>query len=183
MRELKLWEKIYYPVYRFWDKYNPKQLIREVTYAKQRIARGWSDRDTWGAGERIAKITAEMLQHLNDHAYTDWPEWFELNVQEKDGYKDLQSVIDDINNYLKFTETSWADGLESVEEVGRVFEKDEKTGNIIYKSPGWTENGKKLTEKQLTDRIENWHKEERVVFDKASNALQFFGRHFGSFWD
>ena len=183
MRELKFWEKIYYPIYRFWDKYNPRQLHREATFVYQRITRGWSDRDTWGAGEHIARMTAGMLQHLNDHAYTDWPEWFKLNVREKDGYKDLQSVIDDINSYLEFSTTGWADGLETAKEVGRVFEKDEKTGDIIYKSPGWIENGKKLTEQQITNRIEKWHQEERVVFDKASNALQFFSRHFGSFWD
>ena len=183
MRELKLWEKIYYPVYRFWDKYNPRQLHREATFVYQRITRGWSDRDTWGAGEYIAKITAEMLQHLNDHAHTDWPEWFELNVQEKNGYKDLQSVIDDINNYLEFSVTSWADGLETAKDIEKSFEKDEKTSDIIHKSLGWTENGKKLTEQQITNMIEKWHQEEQRVYKKAIEAFTFFSQNFASFWD
>ena len=72
-------------------------------WRRQRADRGWSDRDTWGAGEHIAKMTAEMLQYLNDNTYVDWPEWFDLNVKEKNGYKNLQAVIDDINQYLEMT--------------------------------------------------------------------------------
>ena len=77
--------------------FNIKLWLNLAKWRRQRADRGWSDRDTWGAGEHIAEMTAQMLQHLNDNTYVDWPEWFKLNVQEKDGYKSLQAVIDDIN--------------------------------------------------------------------------------------
>lgn len=170
--------------YRLKELVNPRQWLRLHRWRKQRADRGWSDRDTWGAGEHIAKMTSEMLQHLNDNTYVDWPEWFKLNVQEKGGYKSLQAVIDDINQYLVFTETSWADGLETVKDsVEEVFEKRED-GSYDYKSPGWVDkNGKKLTEKQITARIKNWSKKVSESYEKAQKAMEFFGRHFAGFWD
>ena len=163
---------------------SPNAWIRLHRSRKQRADRGWSNRDTWGAGEHIAKITAEILQHLNDNTYVDWPSWFKYNVQEKGSYKSLQAVIDDINQYLVFTETSWADGLETVKDsVEEVFQKRED-GNHYYKSPGWVDkNGKKVSDKQITARIKSHSEKEKKSYEKATNAMQFFGRNFASFWD
>ena len=41
--------------------FSPKVWLRLHKWRKQRADRGWSDRDTWGAGEHIAQMTAEML--------------------------------------------------------------------------------------------------------------------------
>jgi len=153
-------------------------------WRKQRANRGWSDRDTWGAGDHIAKITAEMLQHLNDHTYVDWPDWFKLNVEEAGSYKNLQSVIDDINGYLEYQETSWTDGLEPVQKpLDEVFV--EEGDRRVYKSPGWInkETGRQITEKQLTMLMHKHHNKEVKLYKKATNALSFFARQFTSFWD
>jgi hypothetical protein len=161
--------------------FSPKVWLRLHKWRKQRADRGWSDRDTWGAGDHIARMTAEMLQHLNDESYCDWPEWFRLNVKEegKGAYKDLQSVIDDINQFLDFTHTTWADGLSP---------KPKSEGLVIdgvYNSPNWVEDetGKTLTEAAVKRRITKHADEWNRRYKKANKAMGFFGRHFTSFWD
>lgn len=154
--------------------------FRLAKWRKQRADRGWSDRDAWGAGEHIAKMTAGMLQHLNDHTYVDWPQWFELNVQEKNGYKNLQSVIDDINQYIQMTEQSWADDLTC---EGNLLEKDGDCGVKLNTVWRYKKNGRKLTKAQLDGRIKSWSKKENTSYKKAQRAMQFFGRHFAGFWD
>lgn len=169
------------------EKLNPRQWLREFKWARQRVSRGWSDRDTWGAGDHIAKITAEMLQHLNDYTYIDWPEWFKLNVEEdgKGSYKKLQDVVDDINNYLVFSETSWADGLTSTGSLKDMFGEPDKDGNRQYKGSHWVndDTGKRITEAEVSRRIKVWHNKQTKLYDKAQKAMMFFGRHFTQFWD
>lgn len=163
-----------------------KVWLRIHKWRMQRANRGWSDRDTWGAGDHIAQMTAEMLQHLNDHTYVDWPQWFKLNVKEdgKNAYKNLSQVVSDITTYLNFEDTSWADDLttkrDSLEEI---FDKQED-GNYLYKSPDWYDaKGKKLSEAALKSRMNKWHKENLKAYKKAQNAMSFFARHFTQFWD
>lgn len=152
-------------------------------WRKQRADRGWSDRDTWGAGEHIAKVTAEMLQHLNDYAYTDWPEWFKENTKDNRGYKNLQSVIDDINNYLDFQTTSWADDL-GVDYNHQPDEADED-GFYSLSHIGWVykDTGKQLTQKEIRAMLNKHHKQEAKLYEKATKAMEFFGHNFASFWD
>jgi hypothetical protein len=162
---------------------NPREWLRLHKWRKQRADRGWSDRDTWGAGNHIAKITAEILQHLNDHTYVDWPEWFKLNAKEKGAYKNLQQVIDDINAYLDHEKTSWADGLETRrEKIDEMFEKRED-GNYEWIRPDWYEGEKKLTEAAIKNRINKWSKESNKKYEQAKKALSFFSRNFSGFWD
>lgn len=165
---------------------SPREWMRHHKWRKQRADRGWSNRDTWGAGDHIARMTAEMLQHLNDHTYVDWPEWFKLNVKEegKNAYTSLPQVVSDITSYLDFEETSWADGLTTKRDtLEEMFEKQED-GSRLYKSPDWyDEKGKKLSNPAVKQRINKWHKEEQKLYKKAQKAMMFFGRHFSSFWD
>lgn len=150
-------------------------LLDEIRYGYQRVTRGWSDRDTWGAGEHVLRVTAEMLQRLNDSTYADYDGWFKLNVQEKEmsAYKDLQSVIDDMNNYLDFTKTNWSDGLTPIDTGGGDF------------MATWVDETTQvpLTEAEVRSRIDAWSKQELDLYQKASGAMQFFSRHFQSFWD
>lgn len=156
---------------------NPKEYKRHHKWRKQRMDRGWSDRDTWGAGDHIAKMVAEMLQHLNDNTYTDWPEWFKLNVKEegKGAYKNLQQVIDDINAYLVHSETTWGDDLTTDSSIV------DSEGHLNIK--WYDKKGKKLSEQQVTARIKKWAEEDNNLYKKATKAMQFFGRHFAGFWD
>lgn len=165
--------------------FSPKVWFRLHKWRKQRADRGWSDRDTWDAGDHIAKMTAEMLQHLEDHSYCDWPEWFKLNVKEdgKGAYKSIAQVIKDITQFLDFTETSWADGLDTKRDaIDEIFEKRED-GNYEYKGPDWYEGDKKLSEAAIKNRINKWQKEWNKKYKQANKAMSFFARHFTSFWD
>jgi len=160
--------------YRLKELIDPRVWLRLHKWRKQRANRGWSDRDAWGAGDHIAQMTAEMLQHLNDKGHVDWPHWFEYNIQEKGSYKNIQSIVNDINNYLEFMKTdSWAEGLES-----------KTIKNADFLDISWLDkNGKKLSEKQISARIKKYTKKENDLYNKATNAMQFFSRNFGSFWD
>lgn len=167
------------------ESINPQTWLRLHNWRKQRADRGWSDRDTWGAGDHIALITAEILQHLNDHSYVDWPEWFKLNVKEngKGAYANLQDVINDITEYLNFTETSWADGLDTRnDELDKIFKKREDH-MYEYVGPEWYEGEKKLSAAAITHRVNKWAKEDRRLYKKAQRAMGFFARHFSGFWD
>ena len=152
--------------------FDPREWLRLQKYRTQRADRGWSDRDMWGMGEHLAEITAEMLAEL-DKGHTDWPMWFDLNVREegKGAYKSLQSVIDDINNYLNHEKTSWSDDLTC---------KQGKTGEFHM---GWYKDGKKISEAELKNRINKWAKENNRLYKKSAKAMQFFGRHYAQFWD
>lgn len=152
--------------------FNLKCWIRLQKFRTQRANRGWSDRDMWGMGEYIAQITAEMLNELKD-GHTDWSWWFKLNCEQgKGAYKNIEEVVNDINGYLEFSKTNWAEGLTSVKG---------KTGKF---SISWVnEKGKKITEAEITNRINKHNKEETKLYKKATKAMSFFGRHFWGFWD
>ena len=55
------WQHTYWPIYRFWYKYRPRQLYREAKYFIQRGRRGYSDRDLWNANHHIARTTLTFL--------------------------------------------------------------------------------------------------------------------------
>lgn len=158
---------------------SPKVWLRLHKWRVQRANRGWSDRDTWGAGDHIAKMTAEMLQHLIDKSHIDWPLWFTYNIKDSSPYTDLQQVVDDINNYLEFQEELWSDDLEMVSHRKYFTEDDE------YQPPDYvdTKTGKKLTKRQVSLRIGRHAKRQNQLYKKATRAMQFFGRHFTQFWD
>jgi hypothetical protein len=165
--------------------FDPREWLRLQKWRTQRANRGWSDRDTWGAGDHIARMTAEMLTRLRDHTYVDWDAWFDLNVKEegKNVYKNLTEVIEDITKYLDFEETSWADGLDTRRDsVDEIFKK-RSDQMYEYIGPDWYEGEKKLSEAAIKHRINKWHKEEQKLYKKAQKAMSFFSRNFSAFWD
>ena len=157
---------------RITQRLSPSLWIRLHKYRVQRANRGWSDRDMWGMGDHLARVTADMLKDLKE-GMTSWPEWFKYNVGEegKGAYTDLQQVIDDIEGYLDWSETSWTDDLDYAE------------GNTGKYSISWSKKGKKITEAEITHRINKHTKEGAQKYKKARKAMGFFGRNFGSFWD
>lgn len=153
--------------------FSPSVWFRLHTYRKQRADRGWSDRDMWSMGEHLAQITVEMLKDLQT-GMTDWENWFKYNINEegKGAYKNLQQVIDDIQGYLEFEKTSWADDL--THAAG-------KTGKF---SISWVDkDGKKLTEAAITHRLTKYNNELMKRYKKACKAMGFVGRNFAHFWD
>lgn len=172
---------------RYWlrELVDPRNYQRTAKHRKQRLNRGWSDRDTWNMGDHLIEITAQMLNHLNTNGIADWPEWFKLNVKEegKGAYKSLNQVIKDITEYIDFEKTSWADGLDTKRDsVDEIFK--ERTDEMYeYVGPDWYEGKKKLSDADISFRINKWHKEWEKKHKKAQKAMQWVGRHFASLWD
>lgn len=165
--------------------FSPREWFYLHKWRKQRANRGWSDRDTWNMGDHLIEITAAMLNHLNTNGIADWPEWFKLNVQEKgkNAYTSLDQVIKDITDYIDFEKTSWADGLDTKRDsIDETF-KERQDGNYEYIGPDWYEGDKKLSEAAIKNRINNWQKEWDKEYKKATNAMQWVGRHIAGLWD
>lgn len=92
--------------YTLWAKITSlKEMKRVCRYRKQRIERGWSDRDCWDAGSYILKITSDMLKEL--YCEKDNGEYFELNIDKPSVYKNFKQVADDIDEYLAFKDTDY----------------------------------------------------------------------------
>lgn len=90
----------------------PSNWLEQRKYRIQRLQRGWADRDTWGGGEYILGVTSGILRKLDDEKNPiDWDQYFETNFQKINGYKNLTEVADDIDQFLAFIETDWADSL------------------------------------------------------------------------
>lgn len=150
----------------------PSVWVRLHKKRTQRADRGWADEDAWGMGEYVARITVEMLELLRDKGVVDRDKWFEYNIGEKNTYKNLQEVIDDIKDYQEWLGTSWADGLEII---------DGKTDK--YPLIWVDKKGEKLTEAAIKSRINKHGKDGKRKYKKATKAMAFFGRHFAQFWD
>lgn len=97
MYKLSRWEKIYYPIYRFWYAYNPRQLYKELKYFYQRGTRGWSDGDWWSTNSYLSKVIPEMLRKQakdgNSYPFDKTSESWE---------KELLKAASDIEAYEKF---------------------------------------------------------------------------------
>lgn len=78
-----------------------KQWRNHVRWARQRVSRGWSDRDTWSGGDYIVEVSAGILRHLNsEKGHIDWVAYMAANYGDSFGYKDLNDVADDLELYL-----------------------------------------------------------------------------------
>jgi hypothetical protein len=40
---------------------------KQTHHRRQRMQRGWSERDAWNANDYLARMTAEMVMHIRDH--------------------------------------------------------------------------------------------------------------------
>lgn len=164
---------------------SPREWYYLHKWRKQRADRGWSDRDTWNMGDHLVKITAEMLQHLNDNGIGDWDWWFKEQVKEtsKNAYTSLPQVISDLTEFIDFAETSWADGLDTKRDsVDEIFE-ERADGNYEYKGPDYYKGNKKLSDAAIKNLINKWQKEWDKKYKKAQKAMQFVGRNFYGLWD
>jgi hypothetical protein len=96
--------KLYWPR----ELVNPANWGRAVKWRNQRTERGWSDRDTWGGGEHIASVSAGILRELGkEKNIVDWDWYFRNNAWETLGYKNLNEVAQDIENWLAWEEMSF----------------------------------------------------------------------------
>lgn len=88
---------------------------RFFKWRKQRIKKGFSDRDVWNGGEYLAEVAAGILYELgNEKNIVDWDEYFKANYEDNYGYESLIEVADDLQLYvewdtLQYQEPYWSD--------------------------------------------------------------------------
>jgi hypothetical protein len=143
----------------WWDENNPKFLCRKATWVKQRVSRGWSDRDAWDAFTHMSDIIVGMLEYLRkrrtglpgkrpgDITPEEWREYY------------LNGAFEPVH----WSEEDWWDGI--VPRIITAF----KTKKLLANEPGvWL---------QLT-------KEERDLLEAEYEEMGgYFIRYFDSFWD
>lgn len=131
---------------------------------KQRADRGWSEADTWEAGDYVLEVTLGLIKYMYYETDKDWRFWSER--LEKDGYVDIKHVIHDLSNYLDHQKSHWTDTLSASKD-------------------GWVdaETGERITHEELNRRMNDWHEKGDVLAKKATKAMTFFANNFQSFWD
>lgn len=160
------------------EKFNPRQQLREIKWSRQRKARGWSDRDTWGGGEYILEVTSGVLKKLGDkQSHIDWDEYFKTNYPNNLGYQNLYQVARDIDEYLAFDEHSWAENLGFEIKHGSKPSEDHEGYTELVNLNSPEEN------RQIKKAIETYNKQWWRKYRKAKKAMTFVATNFYSLWD
>ena len=101
---------------RYWAReiLNPYNWGRIIKWRRQRINRGWSDRDTWGGGEHIASVALGVIKYLYEVQHMvdyESKEAWDFNFENQYGYNNLGEVARDLDNYLWWEENSFSSPL------------------------------------------------------------------------
>lgn len=149
-----------------------KNWIKLHKWRKQRADRGWSDRDTWGAGEHIMEMMSGMLRYLDrEQNPIDWDAYFKTNYAKPNGYTSLTEVANDLDQYIEFCKTTWTDYLD-IEMPGHEIVDGE------YKSLATPAEYKKIRA-----AIKKFNVEEKKSAAKATKAIKFVAdNHRGLWW-
>lgn len=162
--------------------YNLRELLKpsnwyyEFKFDRQRRQRGWSDRDSWNGGDFIIEVVSGILKKLgDDKSHVDWDEYFKTNYPNNQGYKNLQQVAKDIDNYIAFDRYSWFDTLDF--EIRNDW-KPLPNGNVEMVGLNTPEE-----ERQIKKAIQTHNKEYNRRYKKAQKAVTFVAVNFPGLWD
>lgn len=162
--------------------YNLRELLnlanwqREFKFDRQRKQRGWSDRDSWNGGDFILEVVSGILNKLGDEkSHVDWDEYFNTNYPNNQGYKNLNQVAKDIDDYISFEEDSWPDRLDF--EIRNDWKKL-PNGNFQLVPLNTPEE-----ERKIKAAIAASHKEWEKRYKKAKKAMVFVAVNFPGLWD
>lgn len=106
---LSWWEKIYYPCWRFVNKFNPRDRSNDVRHFIQRGRRGWADPDWWSVDYYLVTIIPPMLRKLSEGV--SYPGVGEYDTPDK-WSKACVEAADDIEAFYKHEELSFPDTKE-----------------------------------------------------------------------
>lgn len=155
---------------------NPWNWQREFKWENQRKKRGWSDRDSWNAGDYIIEVTAGLLEKLgDDKSHIDWDEYFRTNYPNNKGYESLQEVAKDIRDYIAFDPHSWPDDLGFKIKYKHINRGTDLVEMVKDNTPE--------EERQIQKAIKASHLEWKRRYKKAQKAMTFVAINFPSLWD
>lgn len=166
----------YYKIpYAVREKLNPRELHRELRWSRQRKARGWSDRDSWNGGEYILEVVSGILKKLGEDSHVDWDAYFKTNYPNNKGYKSLNEVAKDIDDYLAFDEYAWGDNLG--------FEITHEIKPLSNGASEWVNTNTPEENRQIKKAIEKSRKDWDREYKKAKRAMTFVATNFHGLWD
>lgn len=103
-----LWQKIYYPCYRFVNKFNPKDRGRDIRHFIQRGRRGYDETTWYWLDEYLVDIIPPQLRKLGSDKATGYPSDIPENYTDDqlDGlveawHQELLKAADDIEALYK----------------------------------------------------------------------------------
>jgi len=180
--DLKWWEKIYYPVYRFW-KYKVACFPFDVKCFIQRGRRGWSEKDVWSVDDYLTRIIPEMLRELAKNPM-GCPEGF---IDTEEPYScdkwsaKLREIADGLEQWEVITSyrfpfnAEWK-ALEDKRNLRWNFEPAKNGCSEMKFSDDFT--------KEEQDRywVLSKHLEE-VAMSEWHSAMADFQKYFGNLWD
>jgi len=165
----------------------PKTWSRIHKFRRQRISRGYSDKDMWHSGDHLTTLISESLKWHETQGMSDFQEMFKMWVEDGTnfGYKNLKQVYTDIDNYLAFDRGDWSTGLAGQIvnlEDAYISDGETDTSRITVE---WRDEktGKKLTEARVKKLMDEHHEKVEKLHDKSVNALTFWAHHARQFWD
>lgn len=85
----KVFDFFYYPLYRFWDDWNPRMLCKRIKWLCQRIFRGFDDTTSWNLDWRISQFILPRLKHFRTMERIGIPS---LMFNESDGDTDSDEL-------------------------------------------------------------------------------------------
>lgn len=162
--------------YKLRELLNPFNWLREFKFEKQRKQRGWSDRDSWNGGDYILSVVSGILKELGGaKSHVDWDEYFKTNYPNNQGYKNLNEVARDIDNYISFEEHSWTDRLDF--EIKHDFQPlpNGHSEMVNLNTPE--------EKRQIKKAIQEHGKEYDKRYKKAKKAMTFVAVNFPGLWD
>lgn len=161
---------LHYKVLRF---LSPNSWMMVYKWRKQRADRGWSDKDTWAAGEYILQISSAMLRELGKEKNpVDWASYFKDNQIKHYGYSNFNEAADDIDAYLNFSaNSSWTDYIDF-----------KLPGGHINQDGSWESGMDKRQQFKAKKAMEKHNREFNHLHEKASKAMRLVASNHGALW-
>jgi len=164
----------------------PKTWSRIRKFRRQRLARGYSDKDMWNSGTHLMTLISESLKWHDSRGVSDFDYMFKMWVDEGSnfGYKNLKQVYTDIDNYLAIDRSDWSTGLagQIVHLEDAYIADGDDTSKVTVE---WHDDktGKKITDARVRKLMDEHLTKVEKLHDKAVNALTFWAHHARQFWD
>lgn len=84
------WHKVALHMHWWAQKHGIRPTLRQMEHRRQRVSRGWSDRDTWSLDHHLSTVIRDSVRHLRDntHGYPGTP--------DVPTFEDWQRILDEI---------------------------------------------------------------------------------------
>lgn len=162
--QLTWWQRrIYGPTYRFIARLRPRRIADNLHWKRQRVERGWSDRDAWSLDSHLCRVITGGVRSIRDnsHGYPSdlTPEaWTETLNKIAYGFQCGLALIN----------------MDYVEVAGKTM-IDRETGRIHFNVGASEEEVATAREREEAERLRL-----QAAFDEG---FDLFRKYFFDLWD